>query len=281
MNVRTFTLTDSNGNSYSLQTQNRFMSSPSGLGYDESTIYQNLGSRYNVLEEGLKQGVVSGQIVFRGANREEIYRKFFEFAKFTRNNPLTMCYRPIFDSFYRKCRVSKLTKTEINNRVLTCDVEISCITPWYQTMSAVNSGQAGAGKQYNYSYSYKYSDSILQSVVLENNSYEESPCKVIIYGPCVNPIWYHYVNGVLATTGKITATIAVNHRLVIDTTQMPYSMHELDMSNNLVRDCYQLSDFSTERFIRLQPGKNRITVTHSGGNVIAVGIEGQIEYATV
>jgi hypothetical protein len=58
-------------------------------------------------------------------------------------------------------------------------------------------------------------------------------------------------------------------------------MHELDMSNNLVRDYYQLSDFSTERFIRLQPGKNRITVTHSGGNVIAVGIEGQIEYATV
>jgi len=282
MDVRSFTLTDLNGNSYSLQTKKRFLHTPSGLGYEESTTYQDFGNHYAVLDEGLQQSVISASIVFAGGNRKEVYEKFFEFAKFTRNAPLILCYRPIFNSYYRRCRVSKLTKTEINQfGVLECTIELSCITPWYQTLSAANSGQAGSGKQYNYTYNYQYSDSILQSVVLENNGYEESPCRLIIYGPAINPMWYHFVNGVLTTTGAIDITVAVNHRLVIDTTTIPYTIHEVDSKGALVRDAYQLSDFSTERFIRLQPGKNRITVTHSGSSIIPVAVEGQIEYASV
>lgn len=289
MNVRTFKLIDASGNSYDLQTQNRFLHTPEGLGYEESTTYQDFGSRYAALDEGLAQSVVKGVITFTGGSREEIYNKFFEFAKFTRNAPLTLEYTPIFDTFLRKCRVSRVVKTEISAGVLQVNVEIACMTQWYQIKSDYNSGIVGDGKMYAlqdsginaYKYTYQYSNNIKQSVTIQNDSNEESPCRVIIYGYAVNPIWNHYVNGELFASGAADMTVAANHKLVIDTTTIPYTMRELDMFNNLVRDAYQLSDFSTERFIRLQPGQNRITLTHTGSNTIAVGVEAQIEYATV
>ena len=289
MNVRTFTLIDANGNTYSLQTQKRFLHSPDGLGFEESTTYQDFGSRYAVLDEGLAQSVVKGSIVFTGASRQDVYNQFFKFSKFTRNAPLTLQYTPIFDTFLRKCRVSKIQKTEISAGVLEVNVEMTCMTQWYKILSEYNSGIVGDGKMYTlqdsgiyaYTYPYQYSDNVKQSVTINNDSNEESPCKVIAYGYAVNPVWYHYVNGSLFATGAVNATIAANHKLVVDTTTIPYTIRELDMFNNLIRDCYQLSDFSTERFIRLQPGQNRITLTHTGSNVIQVGLEAQIEYAAV
>ena len=289
MNVRTFTLVNNNGISYDMQTRQRFIVNPSGLGFEESTIYQDFGAYYMPLDMGLAQGVVSASIVFTGLTRSEIYSKFFEFAKFARCNPLTIQYTPVFDTFLRKCRISKLEKTEITNGVLTVNVQLACITQWYKTQSDYNSGVASNGKQYSlqenglygYNYDYTYSNNISQSVSIENTGNEESPCKFIIYGYAVNPIWNHYVNGELFATGKADITVAANHKLVIDTTTIPYTMRELDMANNLIRDCYQLSDFSTERFIRLQPGKNRISLSHSGSNVVSVAIEAQVEFAAV
>ena len=289
MNVRTFTLVNNNGISYDMQTRQRFIVNPNGLGYEESTNYQNFGAHYTPLDDGLAQGVINASIVFVGVSRSEIYNKFFEFAKFARCNPLTIQYTPIFDTFSRSCRIAKLEKSEITNGVLTVNVQLACITPWYKTKNDYNSGVAGGGKQYalqesglyGYNYDYTYSDNILQSVTIDNDGFEESPCKFIIYGYAVNPIWNHYVNGELFATGKADITVAANHKLVIDTTTIPYTMRELDMSNNLIRDCYQLSDFSTERFIRLQPGKNRISLSHSGSNVVSVAIEAQVEFAAV
>jgi hypothetical protein len=289
MDVRNFTLTNNNGISYDLQTKKRFLINPSGLGYEESTTYQNFGAHYAPLDEGLAQGVIDASIVFVGASRSEIYNKFYEFAKFARCNPLVMQYTPIFDTFFRQCRISKLNKTEISNGALQIDVQIACITPWYKTKSDYNSGVAGGGKQYalqesglyGYNYDYTYSDNIIQSVTIDNDGFEESPCKFVIYGYAVNPTWNHYVNGELFATGKADITVAANHKLVIDTTTIPYTMRELDMTNNLIRDCYQLSDFSTERFIRLQPGKNRISLSHSGSNIVTVAVDAQIEFAAV
>ena len=289
MNVRTFTLVNNNGISYDMQTRQRFIVNPSGLGYEESTNYQDFGAHYTPLDEGLAQGVINASIVCTGLTRSEIYSKFFEFAKFARCNPLTIQYTPIFDTFMRSCRIMKLDKSEITNGVLTVDVKLACITPWYKTKSDYNSGVAGGGKQYalqeselyGYNYDYTYSDNILQSVTIDNDGFEESPCKFIIYGYAVNPVWNHYVNGELFATGKADITVAANHKLVIDTTTIPYTMRELDMTNNLIRDCYQLSDFSTERFIRLQPGKNRISLSHSGSNIVQVAVDAQIEFAAV
>jgi hypothetical protein len=104
---------------------------------------------------------------------------------------------------------------------------------------------------------------------------------VVLYGELVNPTWRHYLNNVLQTTGKITGTVMPNHRLVIDTTTIPYSMKQVDAFGNVVSDMYQLSDFSTERFVRFGKGRNTVSVQADNTNTLNVGVEAQIEYATV
>ena len=100
-------------------------------------------------------------------------------------------------------------------------------------------------------------------------------------GPCTNPTWRHYVDGVLKESGKVIAEILPNHRLVIDTTVIPYSMKVYDSQNQAVTDLYQSSDFETQRFVSLDYGENIITVSAEDVTVIGIGVEAEIEYATV
>ena len=85
----------------------------------------------------------------------------------------------------------------------------------------------------------------------------------------------------MVATGKVNGNIEKNNKLVIDTTTIPYTIHQYDMNNNLISDMYQLSDFSTYRFMMLGYGKNVISVTQEGAGVVKLSVEAKIEYAAV
>ena len=63
-----------------------------------------------------------------------------------------------------------------------------------------------------------------------------------IQGPCINPIWKHYVDNVLYETGRYEGIIPDENKLVIDTTQIPYSITERGASDAIVADRYQMCD---------------------------------------
>ena len=88
-------------------------------------------------------------------------------------------------------------------------------------------------------------------------------------------------NNVLYETGRYEGSIPDGHKLVIDTTQIPYSITERGVSDEVVADRYQMCDFTTERFFHLQYGSNRISVVHEGLNILNVMVEGRISYETV
>ncbi len=119
------------------------------------------------------------------------------------------------------------------------------------------------------------------TLMIDSDSHGDSPCKVTVYGPCTNPVWKHYVNNVLYETGRYEGSIPDGHKLVIDTTQIPYSITERGVSDEVVADRYQMCDFTTERFFHLQYGSNRISVVHEGLNILNVMVEGRISYETV
>jgi hypothetical protein len=85
----------------------------------------------------------------------------------------------------------------------------------------------------------------------------------------------------LQTSGKVNGSVLANHKLVIDTTSIPYSIKQFDMLGNLISDMYQQSDFATQRFVRFGRGRNTVTVTADNTTNLNVGVEAQIEYATV
>ena len=68
---------------------------------------------------------------------------------------------------------------------------------------------------------------------------------------------------------------------MIDTMSIPYSIREYTIDNKLIDDLYEKSDFSTERFVMLGCGNNRITFTHETSEQMKIYMEGAIEYESV
>lgn len=277
--MRKFRLINGQGSSFDLNRKDSFFHDIKGFGFADATGYEQIGRDFYPLEEILSQGKIEGKILFGGKTPYETYR---EFARFIRSTPLTLVYQ-LEETFRVSVRVAKLEKAELTlgGAALVSEIAFASQGLFYKSVNKYSNTLSVGGKIYPYVYDYAYSDVSYNSVEIESDSYEDSPCKITIQGPCVNPIWKHYVNNVLYETGAYMGTISSDHKLVIDTTKMPYSITERGAGDDIVADRYQLCDFTTERFFHLQHGSNRIAVSHEGINMLNVIVEGRISYETV
>lgn len=279
--MRKFILTNAIGESWDLQDKDRvFFAEPEGLGWEDSTEYVRAGNNYKPLEQIWEQKHIEGTLFFL----KDPYPTYYSFVQFAAKAPLTLTYAPTNDRTYRvRCRLSNIGKSELTEyRVLECPVTFLALGPFYKIVSAYNSGEsAGGGKQYDYTYDYAYSDWAAETVRISSDSVEDSPCKIMIYGPCENPIWRHYVDGQLVGMGSMTGEVPQDRILVIDSTTIPYSITEQDYLGNLTADRYQACDFGTERFIFLKNGNNTIAVSHTDVTVCPLKVEANISYASV
>lgn len=277
--MRQFILYNATGNRYNLNDLDFFLENPEGLGFERSTEYRAIGSHYSPYKEGLKQKNIRGTIGFK---EPDAYKKYFDFCLFLEEAPLRLDYTPDGDTFSIDVNVQVVEKTELELRGLNCGITIRPLGQFYRTISVEGeSGESSGGKTYDYTYPYTYADSAPGSVLIESNTKERSACKLVIFGPLINPSWTHYLNGNVECAGAITARIGEGHRLVIDTTRIPYAIEEQDASGNLVADRYGQSDFATKRFIYIGRGVNRITVAHEGSNIPKMIAEARLYYATV
>lgn len=305
--MRKYTLYDNDGRSYDVTVKgSAFLYGVGGLGYEDDATFQRINSRYKLLQKYRNQPKITGTVKFWQPNAEQT---LFEFAQFCQNEPLFLKYSPQsgttkkssfdkayvdkttlylpfesvkYENYYRRGYVTKIDKSDVLGNCLEVTIEFTAITPWYKVKSDYNyGGESVSGKKYNYEYPYVYTGSVSNQVTLISDSRQQSPTKITIMGPCTNPTWRHYVDGVLKESGKVIAEILPNHRLVIDTTVIPYSMIVYDAQNQEITDLYQSSDFETQRFVSLDYGENVITVSAEDVTVIGIGVEAEIEYATV
>jgi len=275
--MRTFQLVDNNGSTYDITVKDKaFFHNITGLGYERDAEYQRVKDRYTVLADNLTQPEIKGAVRFFKPGAEDEY---FRFAQFCQNPPIKMVYNPGHGEYYRWGRIVKVERSD-GIDALTANISFRPTTPWIKDVNVNNDNLITDGKTYDYTYDYTYSDTIQGSVIIDSDSFQSSPIKLTIYGEVVNPQWRHYVNNRLVTMGQVNVTIPINHKLVIDTTVIPYSIKEYNMANQLIADRYQYSDFSTGRFIRLENGVNLISAAGDGG-ASALKVEAQIEYATV
>lgn len=277
--MRTFTLIDKDGNRYNITAKNDlFFYGVDGLGFAQASKFQRIEDRYALLENYTSQGKIKGTLKFWQPDAE---RKYFEFAQFCQNEPIRMLYNPGHGEYYRNGIITKVDRADGVGNTLSISIEFTAQTPWYKIVSQYNDGGISGGKVYNYTYDYEYSSAVVNTVSIDSDSYQSSPIKLVIFGPATNPSWRHYLNNVLQSSGRISGVVLPNHKLVIDTTTIPYSIKQFDMLGNEISDMYQQSDFSTERFVRFGKGRNTVSVQADNTNKLNVGVEAQIEYATI
>lgn len=277
--IRQFSLTNNLGQTYSLMNaDDGALFNPSGLGYDDVTVYEQIGEFFSPLTERFGQQVITGQMVFAA----HPYEKYLTFTKFCRHAPLSLVYETDAGTFQIPVRLTKIEKGDTDGwTFLECPVEFTALARMYKTVVANNTGHGGGGKVYDYTYDYVYGDFVADTATIDSDSMTSSPCRISIFGECTQPRWVHYVDGVQVATGYYNGTIPNNHKLVIDTTSSPYSIEEQDIAGNLIADRYELCDFSTERFFLLEYGKNTISVGHSDVDSIRLMVEGFIFHETV
>ena len=277
--MRTFRLFDNDGNRYNITSKDHaFFYGIDGLGYAQETQFQRIEDRYALLDKHIAQNKIVGTIRFWQPGAE---LQYFNFAQFCQNGPIRMDYNPGYGTYSRNGIITKIEKSDGNGESLTVKIEFSAQTPWYKNVSRYNDGSITGGKVYNYTYDYTYLQSAKNTITIDSDSHQSSPVRLVVLGPAVNPSWRHYLNNVLVTSGKVNGTVLTNNRLIIDTTSIPYSIKQVNALGELVSDMYQQSDFSTNRFVRLGYGRNTVTFSADNTNTLTVGMEAQIEYATL
>lgn len=288
--MREFKLTNSSGVEYNLTEAKSFLFDVSGLGFSETTEFQRIGNHYKPLKRSYQQWTPSGTIFF--SNWDTCYAEYHQFALFCQDSPLVLSYFQHNKTYYMQVIVSSLDKTEIGERDgLECDVKFAALSPWYEEVVAAHEHKEVAGnKTYDYQYEvteavpegrYIYGNEGGMTVTITSDSWQRSPVRLTIYGPVLNPAWAVTCNGEVIGTGRVLATIDDSHKLVVDNTTPDFLIQRSDLSDTLVGDIYQLSDFDTDRFVYLEHGTNVITVTHEGTEDVVVEVVAHIEYETV
>jgi len=277
--MRRFTLINKTGAAYDLNSRDSFFHDPEGLGFEDATSFIRIGSTYRPVREELKQGEIRGSIFFPSP---DAYRKYREFASFLRNKPLKLKY-DTDGTYYIELRAVSLEKTELKFGGAGMDVPVKFLSCglWYRNVHSRANWDSEGGKVYGYKYNYKYRDGGDGTLLIDSDSSEDSPCMLTVFGPCRNPRWSHYVDGEPYATGYYPGYVAANRKLIVDSTVIPFSIKEYTLDDRFMGDRYQDCDFSTERFIHLQAGRNRIKVIDEDNNIIRTEAEGHLIYETV
>lgn len=277
MAIRSFKLTNKNGVVWDLNNPDSFFHSVSGLGSERDYEFETVGTAYLEIDNKIKQPNPTGTITFKD------YATSNEFAKFIQYGPHTLSYKmPDVDTeYFMQVNVQRLSKEEMISGTVSREITLVGNGQFYRLEIDENEASTATGKVYPYTYPYTYADSRSGSVILNSDSELPSPCKLTVFGPSLNPSWVHYLNGVVIATGKVNCSVASGRRLVIDTTVIPYSIKQFDSNLKFISDCYGMSDFSTQRFIKLLPGVNEISFSHEGAEDLHVVGEGRIIYESI
>lgn len=277
--MRTFRLYDNDGNRYNLTSRDHlFFYAIDGLGFEQSAEFQRIEDRFALLESHIEQATIEGTIKFW---QPEAELQYFNFAQFCQNQPIMMDYNNNYGTYSRRGIITKIERGDGDGNELLIKIQFKAQTPWFKEIIEYNPGTESGGKVYNYSYDYTYLKGGKNTITIDSDSYQSSPVKLVVIGSAINPSWRHYLNGELVTEGKINGIIGPDNRLIVDTTTIPYRIIQVDALGQLVSDLYQQSDFSTYRFVRFGHGRNTVTFSADESNILNVGVEAQIEYATI
>lgn len=254
---RTFDLINNKGEAYPLSRYNTFsgfFGEVEGLGMDHDATYQKLGNVYDLLQDNINQGEISGVVYFQSKYPYQEYARFVEFCQET---PLKLRYVNPVGEYYRDGVVSKIEKNE-DGSPARVKIVFTASTLWYKEIKvSVDSN----------------------SITVVSDSVIDSPCCLFFSGVTktnANLSWQQTLDNVSIMSGTLmNVTIAATDIVYVRTDTDPYKIYK-DTGYSLP-DLFGYSDFTTQRFPYLYKGANRFIV--SGATNITV--EGHILYETV
>ena len=319
--MRYFKLRNSADEELDITTTEILFHEISGLGFEEDNDFMRISNSWILNKSDYNQATISGSMLFNegGLNKNLLspYAKYRNFATFINKAPLTLVYYPFgetdkeSDIYYRRVRVSKIEKSEINEYgVLDCGIDFITYTPWYQMQYSEMTHSEPPGTAHHWVWdtpiifeptSAQLSNDAIPAwfdwependfVTRITGLQVNAPTKITIYGPCVNPYWTHGVK-VGETVRQISTggfsvpvddpiTLLTGDRLVISNLNGDYSITKLIASGG-TQDLYSKRNFGSDCFVSFRNGDNVINVGSDLETPIPkVTVEVQKLYATI
>jgi hypothetical protein len=273
MEVRKFKLVNSKGETCDLMQTTNFFHSVNGLGINRNDKFLRLGNRFVKLSRDISQWSISGDIAFIKLKESEShpYDSYDKFVKFITFEPLQLKYSPHGVEYTMDVVVKKLGKSEINkDGYLNCEINFVGLTPWYRDVVVADYADMAAVVPSDSLVPYQYisegyrlvpSDRTSARIIdFTNPGTLDAKCKLKIYGSAVSPRWTWWVSGKASTTQKSGCIaplfLGKDEVLTIDCTGEKYEIYSSRLKDGgEIKEInyYQLSDFTTERFVTFPP----------------------------
>ena len=199
--VREFKLVNEKGQEYSLMDIENYclLSEPSGLGYNYSTEYEQLGNTFIETLKKMEQGQISGTANFLSYDNYNNLVNFIEASE-----KLQILYKiPFQDNFkeyLRDINIQELTKTEKQtDGIIKETLTLECLSLWYTKTTkqfTIEAEQEDVIK-WDFKWDSKFSDFSNRQLEFINDGHIDAPITIEINGAVKNPKIYLYVEGKL------------------------------------------------------------------------------------
>ncbi len=258
--VREFKLINEKGQEYSLMDIYNYclLTEPSGLGYNYSTEYEQLGDTFIANLRKIEQGQIEGVINFLNYDN---YKNFIDYIE--KSESLKFSYKiPFKDGqkeYFKDIQIQSLTKTQIQTTgVISENVIFNCLSLWYEENTTIYTIEPLTNEiRWNFEWDSSFTDYDTRNLQYINQGHVEAPIIVEMEGHLVNPTIELYIEGQLYQTVSFNVEIQEYEKLLYGTRENDFYINKQNTDGTLT-SLFNLDviNFENDNVIRLPKNKS-------------------------
>ena len=283
--VREFKLINEKGQEYSLMDIRNYclLTEPSGLGYEYSTEYEQLGNTFISNLRKIEQGQIDGIANFINYDN---YKKLVDYIE--QSEKLKFSYKvPLINGikeYFKDVQIRKLTKTQIQtNGIISETIVFDCLSLWYEENTIIYDIQSLENEiRWDFRWDSNFSDYNSRNLSFINEGHVDAPILVEIKGSLLNPKIELYIEGQLYQSVTFNTEITQYEKFLYGTKENDFYVRKQN-ADGTESSIFNLNviDFNNDNVIRLPKNKSCELVFSSDTQVENAKITILVYYKTI
>lgn len=231
-----------------------------GVGYEHDETYVRVGNSYRLENREIKQGQLSGRIVFKE------YSKYLELIEYLEDSEsLRLIYKPIDTEYYRDVIFQGITGVVVKGAVVECDINFNCKGLYYTQDDRRFTLEAIEGEsRWPLPFPFTFNDYSNISITYNNRGHTDSEFVVEIYGYTEKPELKLFIDGVLKYKVSFNVTIQEGEKLLYSAKDGNnyVAIQRADGSQEYIPNCLNLE---SDNFFKIPKGQSVLKVSTDSG----------------
>ena len=286
MAVRQFSLLNEKGQEFSLMDIQKycFLSSPSGLGINFQSDYEQMGNTFVESIRKVAQGKISGSLYFIN------YDKYKEFSNFVfSSNILKFKYIiPYINgekTFYKDIKLINLSKSELDHKlsVLASQVSFDCLTLWYENNIIEYSYDSNADALvWDFIWDSYFVDYGNRDIEFLNSGQSDATIELEVDGEFEDLNMQLYIENELYQEIPINVRVENFEKLFYSSKENEFEISKI-LSDGTKQSLFTLNniDFSKDNVIRIPTNKSCKIILDSETDISSAKLSMYVYYLTI